>query len=113
MQGWQKPPGTGWLTNQGFINAEHVIFCKDKLVCLAQLAQGGDRVILIDDLYQKVMTRFSHLAETDPVRRWGLEHFILVAFGAKEAFHECPLKVFPLPKWSDVDSLVAKLERSQ
>lgn len=95
-----------WLEQHNFPG--EAVFClgvRDKLRRLA-LVEEAETIILIDDLYQRILEEIQE-QEFEALRR----HMILVAFGAVVSPACNGLQVHVLPSWRDIDRLVNCLQK--
>jgi hypothetical protein len=110
-----------WLREHHFPSAERVTFCQSmaqKLLAIAELLpQTGERVLLIDDSWHKVLHALSLLehydAETAQASRRLSEQLILIAFGTPQEHLPSPaaIRMLAMPDWSGIETLLTVLTK--
>jgi hypothetical protein len=107
-----------WLAIHKFPNPQDVVFCDSalhKLMSIHQLEiQKHEHVALIDDRPFTLIQAFEKLTITHPhVARNIRQHVDLIAFGTGFGkVQNSDLRVFALPSWRDVNTLVDELNSS-
>jgi len=94
-----------WLEARRFPNPQDVVFSTSFLeklsFCAAHIEETGEDVMLVDDSYEQLLDRIDQLeaGQRDLLR----QHFMLLAFDAREVPEHAPVRVVALPSWSQVE----------
>lgn len=103
-----------WLQHHQFPHAENTLFCagpRAKLHAIAaRLAIDPQPVLLIDDLYDRLVEHFSALEIKE--QRLLSQYLVLGAYGATRASagQQAPIHLIPLHSWKDMDMFLIMLD---
>ncbi|GCF10289.1 hypothetical protein [Dictyobacter arantiisoli] len=109
-----KKATRAWLQDKSFPHYKRVTFCEGpegKLAFIASklIASPQHIIVLIDDLYEKMICLFKTLADQE--QEVLSQRFILGAYGSGPcATFDIPFKVIPLHSWKDADAFVCELK---